>query len=190
MRRRACALSSRSASHILNDRCHRRGRLWTLTKYPGHRERGQNACRGRFIVPTADLSAPGKPYSMSVVICQCALSCPPPIYRPTEYDVLVGPRFIVGTLPGGAFTGRSFEHGDNGDNGDKCPQRRQWRQVSFYKGPLSGGQDTHPPDGMPCLGGWTQSGDCVPPAELAERLSIPSRPRGRRDPIYRVRGVA
>src|SRR5713226_3605754 len=36
-------------------------RLWTLTKYPGHRERGQNACRGRFIVPTADLSAPANP---------------------------------------------------------------------------------------------------------------------------------
>ncbi len=59
-------------------------RLWTLTKYPGHRERGQNACRGRFIVPTADLSAPGKPYSMSVVICQFALSRPPDLSRDLE----------------------------------------------------------------------------------------------------------
>ncbi len=30
-------------------------------KNPGHRERGRHVCRGRFIVPTADLSASGKP---------------------------------------------------------------------------------------------------------------------------------
>ena len=43
-----------------------------INEIPRHRELGQNACRGRFIVPTADLSAPGKPIRMSVVIRQYA----------------------------------------------------------------------------------------------------------------------
>jgi len=39
-------------------------------------------CRGRFIVPTADLSA-SLDILKSALNSYCALSCPPPLYRPS-----------------------------------------------------------------------------------------------------------